>query len=571
MLYLQFSSSIKKGVDLMKRRVFLRASLLLVLILLISGGKEIFALDQLNTYLPVVVDQSSLSPPIISPSPSNTTTPKPPITTAIEIRVIDSSADAEENKSGNMDLTSKDLELVYSGSNQTIGMNFNRIEIPQSATITNAYIQFKVDEASSEITALEIRAEATGDAELFSTLNRDISSRSMTTASVEWYPEPWQEIGEVGPNQRTPNISALIQEVINRSDWDEGNSIVLIVMGSGKRVAESYNGDPFGSPLLHIEYSSEPTPIPTHTTTITQTMTGSPTATATLTNTSTRTPIPQKSPTPSTTLTPTSSNTPTIINSPTAEPATSTFTPSNTPLVTNSPTPTPSPSEIPTSTITPSNTPIVTSSPTPSYPLHEFIEFSFVGPDSRGMGSPNPFLVEIETTFSGPGGKTYTVSGYYDGDGNGGMDGNLWKVKFNPEAPGVWTFGTNSQEPLLDGRTGIFSVFENSDCPAYQIGGMLDFSCVGRLEHIGDHYLKLHNGPYWLKGGEDDPEDFLAPGINAGFSSKYLAIDYLASKGVNSLYLLLNNIGGDGNNVWPWVGTTSSEAQSIKKGLILEN
>ncbi len=43
-------------------------------------------------------------------------------------------------------------------------------------------------------------------------------------------------------------------------------------------------------------------------------------------------------------------------------------------------------------------------------------------------------------------------------------------------------------------------------------------------------------------------------------TAKKAAIDYLASKGVNSVYLITNNISGDRNDTWPWVGTTMSEA-----------
>ncbi len=44
------------------------------------------------------------------------------------------------------------------------------------------------------------------------------------------------------------------------------------------------------------------------------------------------------------------------------------------------------------------------------------------------------------------------------------------------------------------------------------------------------------------------------------WNAKKAAIDYLASKGVNSVYLVTNNISGDRNDTWPWVGTTTSEA-----------
>ena len=102
----------------------------------------------------------------------------------------------------------------------------------------------------------------------------------------------------------------------------------------------------------------------------------------------------------------------------------------------------------------------------------------------------------------------------------------------------------------------------------------------GRLGYAGKHYLKFQDGPYWIKGGTDEPENFLA---YAGFddtipSHTYAlhesdwkpgdpdwgdgkgraiigALNYLASKHVNSIYFLLMNVGGDGKDVWPWVGT----------------
>jgi hypothetical protein len=34
--------------------------------------------------------------------------------------------------------------------------------------------------------------------------------------------------------------------------------MVLLVSGSGKRVAESFSGTPTGAPLLHVEFASSP-------------------------------------------------------------------------------------------------------------------------------------------------------------------------------------------------------------------------------------------------------------------------------------------------------------------------
>ena len=266
---------------------------------------------------------------------------------------------------------------------------------------------------------------------------------------------------------------------------------------------------------------------------------------------------------PTETLTPTPTQTiiPTDIPLPSSTPtATQTQTPTETGLPSEIPTATASP----ISTLTPTTSATSTSTATqiPDISVNQALEIELIGPNSIGMGSPNPFLIEVDVTFTGPGSQTYTVPGFYDGDGIGGIDGNIWKTRFTPDAVGAWTYLSDSLEPLLNGHSGSFNVLDDHVCQPYEPGGLPDFRCAGRLEYSGDHYLRFRDGTYWLKGGEDDPEDFLAPGNNVGFADKYLAIDYLASQGVNSLYMMLDNIGGDGDNVWPWVGTTSSEAQS---------
>jgi hypothetical protein len=176
-----------------------------------------------------------------------------------EVRVAASANDAEESASGAMSLTSSDLELVHIGSgDQTVGIRFVGVNIPQGATIVDAYVQFKVDETGSQATALTIEAQDTDNAQAFTSSSRNISNRATTGASVAWYPAAWTSVGQTAAAQRTPDISSVIQEVVGRPGWSSGNSLVLIITGSGERVAESYNGDRNGAPLLHVEYSSSP-------------------------------------------------------------------------------------------------------------------------------------------------------------------------------------------------------------------------------------------------------------------------------------------------------------------------
>ena len=176
----------------------------------------------------------------------------------LDVRVAAGSDDAEERASGSVSLGSSDLELVFDGGgDQTVGMRFNGIGIPQGATITNAYVQFQVDETPSGQTDLSVAGEDVDDAVTFSSQSNDITSRATTTTLVSWPSvPPWSTVGEAGADQLTPDIAAVIQEIVDRPGWSSGNSLVLIITGTGERVAESFDGDPDGAALLHIEFNT---------------------------------------------------------------------------------------------------------------------------------------------------------------------------------------------------------------------------------------------------------------------------------------------------------------------------
>ncbi len=172
-------------------------------------------------------------------------------------RVSTGSDDAEEFASGNMYLNSSDLELTYSSSSQTIGIRFTGITIPKNSTINRAYIQFKVDERSSGNVPLTIKAHSSNHAATFTGSRRNITSRPTTASLVSWSPAAWNTVGQAGGDQRTPELKNIVQEITSRSGWNNGNAIAFIISGNsrGKRVAEAFEGDRSGAPLLHIEYT----------------------------------------------------------------------------------------------------------------------------------------------------------------------------------------------------------------------------------------------------------------------------------------------------------------------------
>ena len=176
----------------------------------------------------------------------------------IEVTVTESRDDAEEATNKQVYIDSSDLELVYdaynNAGNQTVGLRFAGLGIPAGATITNAWVQFQVDETGAEGCVLTINGQAADNAVAFGTASGDISNRPLTGASVQWTPDPWSTVNAAGLSQRTSNLANVLQEIVDRPNWSAGNALVLVIGGSGQRVAESFDGAPNGAPRLHVEF-----------------------------------------------------------------------------------------------------------------------------------------------------------------------------------------------------------------------------------------------------------------------------------------------------------------------------
>lgn len=180
----------------------------------------------------------------------------------VQSMVYTGSDDAEEYKNGNISLTSDDLELVYdtkTTGNQIVGLLFRNLSIPQGASITKAYIQFTVDERTTNTCSLTIKGEAADNAAYFSSAAYNLSGRTTTQASVAWVPSAWKIVGNSGPAQRTPELKAILQEIINRPGWTSSSNLVILFNGTGKRTAESYEGSQTHAPYIYVEYTAAST------------------------------------------------------------------------------------------------------------------------------------------------------------------------------------------------------------------------------------------------------------------------------------------------------------------------
>ena len=180
----------------------------------------------------------------------------PPPTMILDRTVATGSDDAEESgaTSGNtVDLASIDLDL----GQLTVGMRFTGVDIPQSAIITKAYVQFTAAKTQPDLTPLKIFGQASDSAEVFVATAKNVSLRPKTGTSVAWAPPAWNIVGDAGPDQRTPDLRAVVQEIVNRPGWRR-KSIGLLITGSGHRTAVSYQGAPATAARMHIEYASDP-------------------------------------------------------------------------------------------------------------------------------------------------------------------------------------------------------------------------------------------------------------------------------------------------------------------------
>jgi len=183
-----------------------------------------------------------------------------------EGRISSGSDDYEQYVSnGDMDSGSGDLEITEEGdpdSNQLIGLRFNGVLVPQGANISSAYVQFHVDEtdvpSDNRPGTKFLKGEAVDNAAPFLDVTNNISSRPTTSAEASWDWPEWLTVHEEGPDQRTSDIAAVIKEIVDRPGWSPGNSLVLIITGSGENTAESFGDEPDAPPLLHVEFGEDP-------------------------------------------------------------------------------------------------------------------------------------------------------------------------------------------------------------------------------------------------------------------------------------------------------------------------
>ena len=192
-----------------------------------------------------------------------------PVTATFNI--LSGNDDVEQDvNTGAMDLSSSDLEFTADGSSiQLIGLRYGNVSIPQGSQILSAYVQFTVDEVNTTGTVnVLIAAENAANSSPITAATNNLASRSYTFGAVPtiWTPGAFSTVGESGPAQRTPDISGLIQSLVNNVSWNSGNAILLGMVdpaivsvpgfspNTAKRVAQTYDRDPNNAAKLVVSF-----------------------------------------------------------------------------------------------------------------------------------------------------------------------------------------------------------------------------------------------------------------------------------------------------------------------------
>lgn len=163
----------------------------------------------------------------------------------LTVQITDGIDDVEEASStGIIDWESSDLELgEYDTTGdpdyglQTIGLRFRNITIPPGATILSATIQFTCDVGGAGEAQMTIYGEDVPDSAPFDPLLQyTVTGRAKTTANSVWDIPEWLNRGDAGAAQRTSELAAVVQAIIDRGDWTSGNSMAFIMEHSGPSI-----------------------------------------------------------------------------------------------------------------------------------------------------------------------------------------------------------------------------------------------------------------------------------------------------------------------------------------------
>ena len=151
------------------------------------------------------------------------------------------------------------------GQNITSGFRFADVVLPRGAQIIEAHLRFTVDGPYNNDLSVAFFGEATGDAEPFSDYQQ-AADRPLTSASTTWTVTP-SDAWSMAATRNSPDLSAVLQEILDRSDWNSGNALAIIAQNAGPDTGPSDHrrvfayerlGNGEGAAKLVVTYAEPP-------------------------------------------------------------------------------------------------------------------------------------------------------------------------------------------------------------------------------------------------------------------------------------------------------------------------
>ena len=166
--------------------------------------------------------------------------------------------------------------LCVGGPYVVSGFRFTNVPVPAGAHIVEAHIRFTLDSYLGEEITVRFYGEASGDARTFSATDRPSNRPVNAQAFGEWH-VPASEAWTLGDQRDSPDLTAVIQAIVDRPDWRAGNALAIIAQSippaSGywysRRVigyerAYWYSGDQYAARLVVSYEMAPPAPTPAH-------------------------------------------------------------------------------------------------------------------------------------------------------------------------------------------------------------------------------------------------------------------------------------------------------------------
>jgi hypothetical protein len=174
-------------------------------------------------------------------------------------QVSQSSDDASQNGTGAAGvITGVTIPLgQHSGAAGTFfaGFRFQNVTIPQGATIGSASISPNFAGATNTGISTML-GEAADNSATFGTSTNNISGRSTTTNTASWDTSTVASSGF----QPSPDLTAIIQEIVNRSGWASGNALSILFQTShatiSSGVVNTYDQSPSDGATILVGYST---------------------------------------------------------------------------------------------------------------------------------------------------------------------------------------------------------------------------------------------------------------------------------------------------------------------------